>query len=278
MPDDVPPELVTLVMDGADEHHGHVMARALTDKLDRFLNTFAGYERAYLELKVRRTDFEVARISHNSPTEFGLRPVARVPNHYPAAVVEWTLREWDKISRGVIPDQRIDEDLIGDVAGLARPAENSAFEGFRVGFGKQIIEFNEAAFINAERLKRTVAEAKPRLPWRKGVSHGTITGELRSVFDTNNERQLIVVPPVGPTQVRCVFTEAMRLTVKNSLWQYVKLEGLLHYDERGPHPFLVEVDSLFQIGLVENRIHLADRVGLFRDGMYQDGITGGLDG
>jgi hypothetical protein len=39
MPDDAQ-QLVTLVMEGADEHHGHVMARALVEKLDRFLTTF----------------------------------------------------------------------------------------------------------------------------------------------------------------------------------------------------------------------------------------------
>lgn len=278
MPSDIQTELVTLVIEGADEHHGHVMARALVDKLDRFLTTFAGYERAYLQLRVRRTDFEVARISHNSPTEFGLRPVTRVPSHHPAAVVMWTLGEWDKISRGVLPDERVDGELIGDVAALAKPPENSAFESFRIGYGQHSIVLGETAFNNAELLQRATSEAKIKLPWRQGTSRGTITGELRSVIDANSERQIVVVPPIGPAQIRCTFTESIRAAIKDNLWQYVKLTGLLHYDDRSPHPCLVEVETLNTLDILENHPHLADRVGLFRGGLYEDGVTGGLHG
>jgi len=276
VPKEAQPKLVTLVMEGADEHHGHVMARALVDKLDRFLSTFAGYERAFLQAKVRRTDFEVARLSHNSPTEFGLRPVTRVANHYPAAVVEWTLAEWEKISRGIPPDERVDEDLISDFAALAKPAEKTAYQAFRVGYGRRRVVLDEAAFANAEKLYRTLVEAKPKLPWREGVSHGSVTGELRTVLDTNSERQIVIVPPIGPAQVRCVFPDHMRPAIKENLWQYVKLAGVLHYDSRSPHPYLLEVETLATLKRAEPRVHLADRVGLFRGAVYEHGVTGGL--
>lgn len=270
------PRLVTLIMEGADEHHGHVMARALVDKFDRFLNTFAGYERAFLQAKTRRTDFEVARLSHNSPTELGLRPVSRVSNHYPAAVVEWTLAEWEKISRGITPDERVDEELIADFAALAKPLGDTAYRAFHVGYGRRGIALDEATFVNAEKLSRALRESKPKLPWRKGASRGSVTGELRTVLDTNSERQIVVVPPIGPDQVRCIFPENMRPEIKENLWQYVKLAGLLHYDDRSPHPYLLEVETLEPLVRAERRPHLADRVGLFRTAAYEYGVTGGL--
>jgi hypothetical protein len=263
-------------MEGADEHHGHVMARALVDKFDRFLTTFAGYERAFLQAKVRRTDFEVARLSHNSPTELGLKPVTRVANHYPAAVVEWTLTEWGKISNGVAPDERIDEDLISDFAALAKPLDKAAYRAFRVGYGRQDVVLDESAFANAEKLCRVLVAAKPKLPWREGVSHGSVAGELRTVVDDNSERQIIVVPPIGPSRIRCIFPEHLRAAIKENLWQYVKLAGLLHYDNRSPHPYLLEVETLGPLKPVEHRVHLADRVGLFRGAVYEHGVTGGL--
>lgn len=118
----------------------------------------------------------------------------------------------------------------------------------------------------------------PKLPWREGTSRGTVTGEMRSVLDTSGERQIVVVPPIGPAQIRCTFTEDMRPIVKDSLWQYVKLTGLLHYDSRSPHPFLVEVEKITPMDAAEGRVHLADRVGLFRDGLYETGVNGGLYG
>jgi hypothetical protein len=271
-------QLVTLVMGGADEHHGHVMAHALVEKMDRFLIVFAKYERTFLERRVRSTDFEIARLTHNSPTEAGLRPVARVPNHHPAVVVEWTLREWEKISNGIMPDERIDEDLIGDVAELAKPPENSAFESFHVGYGRQNINFDQNAFNNAERLKRIVSQAKPKLPWHAGISKGTVFGELRSVLDAQSEREIVVVPPIGPALIHCTFTEDMRSDVKDNLWQNVKLTGLLHYNANSPHPYLVEVETMTPVIVPEIRPHLADRVGLFRDGVYESPVTGGLRG
>ena len=94
----------------------------------------------------------------------------------------------------------------------------------------------------------------------------------------DSERQIVVVPPIGPAQIRCVFTESNRSAVKDNLWQYVKLVGLLHYDATSPHPSLVEVESLDPVNMPENCPHLADRFGLFRDGVYETAVTGGLHG
>ena len=211
----MPKDLVTLRLDGAPEHRGHVMARALVDKLDKFLKTFGGFERAFLTKKVRQTDFEVVKLAHNSPAEIGLNPIPRVANYTPEPVVSWTLAQWDKITRGEKPDDIIGDDLVADVADLSGQ-DPSGFRGFIVSYGERKVTFDDQAERNAKALRAAMAAERRALPWVKGTSLGTLTGELRSVLDAQNERQIVIVPPVGATFVKCVFPESLRDKVEKA--------------------------------------------------------------
>jgi len=246
------------------------MARALVDKLDRFLLTFGGFERAYLKKKVRQTDFEVVKLSHNSPAEIGLNPTPRVPNYAPEPVVRWTLQQWDSIAKGEKPDPAVDDGLIGDIATLSERNDPTSFAAFVVTYAERKITFDDRAHNNAKTLRAAVAAERRALPWAKGQSLGTLTGEMRDVIDSNDERQIVILPPVGPASVRCVFPEELRERVRENLFRFVRITGLLHYDDSGPFPHLVELDEIVPLEDADARPHFSEARGLFKDSTYPD--------
>jgi hypothetical protein len=254
---------------GVEEHHGHVMARALADKLDKFLKTFASFERAFLQARSRQTDFEVVNLSHNSPASIELRPVSRIPSYLPAAALDWTMVQWDRIARGVLPDEAVDEELIGDVAELARKQDEMGYADFKIDYQSKAISFDESAYSHAIRLRTVRRGADYRPPWRAGKALGSITGELRSVLDADSERQIVICPPVGPSQILCVFTDDMRDQIKNSMWQYVRVNGVLTYGEKGPHPVIIEIRSIDDVPYNESAPHISEGRGLFGDSHYE---------
>jgi hypothetical protein len=244
------------------------MARALVDKLEKFLSTFAGFERAFLSARVRQTDFEVVKLSHNSPTEMGLNPVPRTANYTPGPLVKWTLDQWDRICQGERPDKIIGEDLVADVIELATKPDAYSYSTFLVRHAGQSIRLDEDAVRHAQALKAQMRTEVPALPWRNGVSHGVVRGALQSALDANGERMFIICPFVGPKQIKCSFPESMRADVKKHLWGTVTVSGLMHYGETGPHPYLIEIDAIDGLTMADDAPHFLSAAGMFRSASY----------
>ena len=265
-----PKEFLTLTIEGAPEHLGHPMAHALRDKMDKFLKTFASFERVRLGKRIRQTDFEIVFLEHNSPAEIRLHPVPRVPNYTPEPVVTWALDQWGKIIRGETPDDDVDADLVGDVAEMSRAPEGEAFSRFHVSYGRTRLEMNSEAERNAKTLRdRMIFDQRP-LPWADGLSRGTITGELRSVLDAHGERQFVIVPPVGPVEVQCTFAEEQREDIRSNLFKLVRVTGILHYGNKSPFPYMVDLLQIEQLSTDKDRPHLRDGFGLFKDSQYEN--------
>jgi hypothetical protein len=266
---------VRLRLDGAPEHRGHVLAHALVQKIDRFLKTFGRFERAYLGQRVRQTDFEVTLLSHHSPAEVGLNPIPRVPSYIPEPVVEWTLSQWEKISRGEKPDSLVDDDLVDDVVQLGSRPDDAEFREFVISYAHHRIEFDDRAEANALALRAELVSSRAGLPWRRGLSLGSLTGELRSVIDASHERQIVICPPLGQEQILCIFPEEVREKIKEYLFSFVRVTGRLHYNEKSPIPSLIEIDRIEPLTGGESRPHMLDGFGLFRDSYYS--VTDNID-
>jgi hypothetical protein len=216
---------VTLFLVGTPEHRGHVLAHVLRDKLDKFLKTFGGFERAYIGKRVRQTDFEITTLSPGS-AHLGLHPVPRVPNYFPAQVVDWTLSQWSKIIRGEKPDPIVDEELVADIVELGDRPEGAPFQAFVISYASHRIDFDDTATANALAIRSSLLSARGRLPWMKGLSRGALSGELRNVLDASNERQIVICPPLGDIQIRCVFSETHRDQIKEYLFTFVRVTGV----------------------------------------------------
>lgn len=260
--------VVTLRLDGVDEHHGHVMAHALAQKLSTFLSVFAAFERARVGSRARQTDFEVVILSHNSPSMMGLKPVPRVQHYHPAPTVLWTIEQWEKIARGELPSDGVDEDLISDVISLAKRPNSFDYAKFTVQYGHKSIVFDDRLMANAEKARKELRQPLPISPWRAGVSHGSIRGELRSVLTDHGEREIVILPDIGPDRIRCVFEESMKAKIRDSLWHFVRVSGYLHYSQSSPHPVLVEMEDIEALDATEPAAHISDGRGLFATSLY----------
>lgn len=261
--------VLKLTIEGAPEHRGHPMAHALVEKWDRFLKTFAAFERARIGKGTRQTDFEVVGLQHNSPAEIGLNPVPRVPNYAPDPVVTWTLDQWDKIAKGHRPDAEVDDDLLTDVAELSSVPLHAEFKSFSISYGRRKILLDGQSERNALALRSALAVERKVTPWMAGVSLGTLTGELKSVLDAHDERQIVLVPPVGADYVECNFTDALRDEIRANLFKFVRVTGTLHYTERSPFPYLVDLVSIQPLSGDDERPHLASGRGLFKESFYE---------
>lgn len=243
------------------------MAHALAEKLQKFINAYARFERAYLSKRIRQTDFEIVDLQKSS-AHLALNPVPRIENYQTLPALIWTFSQWEKIGAGQQPDSAVDEEMVAEIIDLARRPGAYDYEDFVVTYESKRIAFNQALEANAQALRAKMLMEERKAPWRSGVSLGTLTGELRTVMDANNEHQIVILPPIGPETIRCIFPESLRLKVRDCLWKFVRVTGVLHYTENSPFPILVEMDDIYSLEDEVPKKHISEGRGLFKDSYY----------
>ena len=258
MPDDV----ITFVIEGVTERNGNVTADVFLAKLRDFIATVHTFERAFTHRDRRLFDLEVVSLERSNPSKVKMKARSRTPAYAPGPALAWTVDQFDRIYTGRPVDQTVPRSAIDAVVELADHAPRSAgFRVVRVEYESKVIQFDDAMKARALSL-RVEQRVEERTTWHAGISKGSLFGELRGVMDIDGERQFYIIPPSGPQQVRCVFSEALRPAMQEHLFGPVRVFGFLRYGEGNPFPYLVEAERIE--GVQPPSTHLADMFGAFR--------------
>lgn len=83
--------------------------------------------------------------------------------------------------------------------------------------------------------------------WKTGSAIGAVVGELKKVDDLESGHEFVIVPPVGASQVTCIFPENLRDRMGDFLFKTVRVEGVLHYAESSPFPQLVDANNIIEM-------------------------------
>lgn len=261
-------DLITFVIDGGDARNGNVSATVFAEKLKAFLSALYGLERAFADSTKRQMDLEVVGLQRNSPARVVMRARARNNGYDTQAALRWSVGQLERIRNGDTADRRIPESVLSTVVNLAdyRGDRTSEISLMRVELGTTAVPLDRVLAGHAM-VAREIAIETRALPWRAGVSHGSVFGELRGVMDLEGGREFFIVPPSGPNQIRCVFPETLRAQMVANMFKVVRANGFLHYDGRSPHPHLVEAEALE--GQAAPTVHLLDLAGAFPDLEYE---------
>jgi hypothetical protein len=256
-------DLITFVIDGGDARNGNVSASVFAAKFTTFLATMYGLERVFSDASKRQLDLEVVKLSRNSPARIAMRARSKSQGYDAEAAIQWGVEQLERIREGN-PDPRVPESVLSNVVSLAdyRTDKTSEIRLMRVEFRGRKIELDSVMSGNAMLARVAAVDANDR-PWRAGVSRGSVFGALMGVMDIDGERKFYISPPSGPAQVQCVFPEALRPEMVKNLFGVVRATGLLHYDGKSAHPYLLDADGLE--GQVAPTVHLLDLAGAFPD-------------
>lgn len=261
-------ELITFVIDGGDARNGNVSATVFAAKLTAFLSALYGLERAFANAPKRQIDLEVVSLQRSSPARVDMRARAKAQGYDSGAALRWSVNQLERIRNGEEADRRISESVLASVVNLAdyKADKTSEISMMRVELGTTSVPLDRVLAGRAMVAREAATEVRP-MPWKAGVSQGSIFGELRGVMDLDGAREFFICPPSGPAQIRCVFGEGLRDQMVANLFKVVRANGFLHYDGRSAHPFLLEAEGLE--GQPAPTVHPVDLGGAFPGLSYE---------
>lgn len=263
--------LITFVIDGGDARNGNVSAVVFAARLTAFLTTMYGLERTFSRAPKRQLDLEVVDLVRKSPARVVMRARSNTKDYDVGPALKWSVEQLERIREGK-PDPRIPESVLTNVVTLAdyRSDKVSEIGLIRVEFEGRTVEIDQVMAGMAMVARSAVKEAS-KLPWRAGVSKGSVFGELMGVMDTEGERQFYIRPPSGPTKIQCIFPEPLREKMIQNLFGVVRASGFLHYDGKTAHPHLLEAEQID--GQAPPAVHMLDLAGAFPNLTYEPFVS-----
>jgi hypothetical protein len=257
-------ELIEFVIDGSEERHGAIPADAFLAKLRAFITTLYAFDRAFTKRDRRQLDLEIVDLSRSSPGRVAMKARTRAQGYEPNAALEWTFDQIKRIHAGEAIDPTVPREAIDNVIDLAsaRPAKLPELGVMRARFNGKVIDIDRVLHSRALAI-RAQHEELGGVPWRAGMSRGSLIGHLRGVMDFDGERQFFIMPRSGPYRVQCIFPEELRAKMNEHLFQVVRVVGFLHYNGTSPHPYLLEAEAVD--GITPPERHFSELRGLFKD-------------
>jgi len=255
-------ELITFVIDGSPERNGAIPAPAFLAKLRVFIAAMYGLDRAFSRRDRTQIELEIVTLSRNSPARLDMRPRSKEAGYDAQAATAWGFAQLVQLRAGGSIDPRISEGTLDNIIDLAswRASKLPDLGVVQIVHGGKVLAIDDALAEQALAARREKREDKAR-PWRAGVSHGSLFGELRGVMDLDGERQFFIVPPSGPKQVQCTFSEPLRAAMNEKMFKTVRAYGYLHYGGDSPFPNLLEADRLDDVA--EPPRHFSELRGMF---------------
>jgi hypothetical protein len=264
MPDD---DLITFAIDGGAARNGNVPAAVFAAKLTAFLATIYALERTFNRSTKRQLDLEVVTLTRASPARVTMRARSRVDGYNANEALRWGVEQLERIRAGRA-DPRIPESVLSNVVSLAdyRTDKTADIGLMRVELAGKNVSL-DGVMAGMAMVARAAAKDAHKLPWRAGVSKGSVFGELRGIMDVDGGRKFYIRPPSGPQQIECVFPETLRDQMVENLFGVVRATGFLHYDGMSAHPHLLEAERLE--GQAPRAVHISDLAGAFPDLVYE---------
>jgi len=257
------PSKFTVYLEGHDGHQGNVLVHAFLSKIHRLTLVLNKLERAFIASAVRQTDFEITAADKRNPTTLTLKPVPRVKGYSPIPAFDWALGQLRTVADGGEPDALVEYEIARDLVKLATKDSDDGYKAFWINGYAQAVRFDDEFRYNADRLAQRRLRADTPSRWHEGKAQGTIIGQLKAVDDIDDEREFVIVPPVGADAITCTFPVAMREAMGAYLFKNVRVHGTLYYRQDSPFPYRVDATDKGIIVVERSARTLSDLRGKF---------------
>lgn len=251
-------------IEGHPGHRGNVLAHILHEKLGKLISALSQFDRKYADAKQRRTDYEIVDARKYNPTTLTLHPVAKVARYDVLPALNWAFTELEAVALGSDVDTRLDATLAQTLADLSEKGNELDYNRMWLERSGKVVDLNEVFRMNSLIIAARRREIEKPTAWRSGASYGSVVGYLSQVGDLDGETKLVILPKIGPDRVDCAIKDDDRETVKSYLWTTVRVHGLLHYTDKSPFPFRVDMERIEAVRPPISGKHLLDMRGIFK--------------
>ena len=234
------PADITVYLEGHDGHRGNVLVHAFLAKVHRLMLVLNKMERAYIHSGTRQTDFEIIAVDKRNPTTMTLKAVPRVRAYDPGPAFHWAIEQIATVGRGGEPDNRIRGEIAKDLVKLATKDSEDGYKAFWINGRTDAVRFDDDFMAKAASFAREIVHDSAPHRWHVGAAIGSVVGQLKAVDDIDNDREFVIVPPVGAASITCTFPSSMRDEMHKYLCQMVRVEGVLQYGADSPFPYRVD--------------------------------------
>jgi hypothetical protein len=260
---DQQPSKFTVYLEGHEGHQGNVLVHAFLSKIHRLTLVLNKMERAFIDSSVRQTDFEITAADKRNPTTLTLKPVPRVKGYSPLPAIDWALHQLRTVADGGEPDSLVEYEIARDLVKLATKDADDGYKAFWINGHAQAVRFDDDFRLKADRLAQRRLKIKEPARWHEGKAQGTIVGQLKAVDDIDDEREFVIVPPVGAEAITCTFPASMRAQMGNYLFKNVRVRGTLYYGVESPFPYRVDATDDGISVVEQSKRNLSDLRGTF---------------
>jgi hypothetical protein len=177
--------------------------------------------------------YRVTSITMNSPATFVVEAVGknRASVGHSRRVVSKLNRDLKTVISGKRPKEA-DLDLLESYGALVQP--------MRKHLAQVSLQFDDAPMELPRNLGMTVDE----ILGPDQVELGSVVGSL-DVIDVHNRRNMFkVYPVIGPSSIKCQFTEGMLSQAIAGINHFVRISGELHFKKAEKFPHLIKVSKI----------------------------------
>ena len=218
---------ITLKGDEADD------SLRLSDLIDQLNAVKAALTQVDISIAGNRTAglyYRVTNITMESPATFELEAVSKTKRRaYSSAVVSKFNRDLKTVIEGKRPP-KASLDLLESYSALVHPMRKHVAQVSLQFDGSQSME-----------LPRNLETKVDEILGPDQIELGSIVGSL-DVIDVHNQKNLFkIFPVVGPSSIKCRFSQGMLSEAIAGINHFVRIHGHLHFKRSEKFPHLVRV-------------------------------------
>lgn len=221
---------ITIRGEDADES---IRLSDLIDQLNAVKSTLNQIDTAVSGEKSPSLYYRITSITMNSPATFIVEAVGKKKSSmvHGRRVVSKLGRDLKTVIGGKRPKEA-DLDLLESYGALARP--------MRSHLAQVSLQFDDAPM----ELPRNLAMTVDEILGPDQVELGSVVGSL-DVIDVHNRRnQFKVYPVVGPSSIKCQFSDGMLSEAVAGIKHFVRISGELHFKRTEQFPHLIKVSKI----------------------------------
>lgn len=241
----MPQSRITVQLQGSLEDDWHVTLSAFLTQLEAIKAALKQTERLVSGDEEPSVYYRIVDLSHSSPATVVLEAVSRSNQPQPAPkkrarqaprgdYSQATVRQFFHSLKAI---ERKERPPRADLQALEAYRNLTSTLDKKVS-GLKIIDADESVAID-----RSFQSAIEEIIGPDEIVEGAVTGKLEKL-NLHNATRFDIFPLIGPKQVACDFSPALKDSVIKAVDQYVRVSGELRYKRLENFPYAINVESI----------------------------------
>ena len=236
---------ITLQLEGALEDNGHVTLSAFLSQLEAVKAALKQTERLVSGEDEPSVYYRIVDLRHSSPATMVLEAVSLL-NRPQAEVKKRRLKKRGDYSQATVQHFFSSLKQIREEKQAPPRADLQALQAYKNLAASLQKDVSEVRLMNggdSVDIDTTFQKAIDEIIGPDQLFEGSISGTLEKL-NLHNTTRFDIFPPIGPRQVACDFSPALKEAVIGAIDKYVCVTGKLRYKRLEGFPYAINADSI----------------------------------